>query len=68
MTIGGMSPLSKPAGNRRQVLLGGSGMTLQDLPLLIGGFARFVEDLGGHVDLAHVVQQRRPPELAGILG
>ena len=60
-------PWSEPVLQRVGEAGAGRRVTGEDRPLLRVGATLEVEDLGGHGDLAEVVEQRRPPELLQLL-
>ena len=60
-------PGAEPVLQRLGEASAGRRVARKDRPLLGVGPALQVEDLGGHGDLAEVVEQRRPPELLQLL-
>ena len=59
----GPGGVAEPADERRHELAPELGVLLDGLELGVGQLARLVEDLGGHEQLADVVQQCRPSEV-----
>ena len=66
--VGCPQPVAQPWLQRFQVGDGGCRVAGQDLPLGIAGPPVLVEDLRGHIELADIVQERRPLELLPIGG
>jgi hypothetical protein len=62
MLFNRLSPLAEPLHERRNHSLTLLGMAMDYLPLRFRGRASFVQNIGMHVDLSHVVQKRRPPQ------
>jgi hypothetical protein len=58
----GVRPFAEPAPHGLHQLLTEERVTAKLLPLLVGRLARLVQDLGADLELADVVQQRRPVE------
>ncbi len=58
----GLRPFSEPVADRRDELGAELRMAAEDVPLVVGRPSVLGEDRAGHLELADVVQQRRPVE------
>ena len=68
MLVHGVGRRAEPRGEWGDHLLARGGVQLDRLELLLRQRIGFVEDLGGHVQLADVVQQRRPAQVIDLGG
>ena len=62
-----IGPVAEPIGDWLQIHRRIAGMSLENLPLFVGGATVLVQNLMGNVELANIVKKRAPAKLVELI-